>query len=120
MIFGFATEAGVLKVFGSAAAAVAHCAGSDVAEGRWLFFAHDGSPMDAVYSQRSGAPAQTAAADIAYTLAPAPQQATRHLLSLLPAVTGVDGPPDCASIQAVKRVLGAQTDPIQSRLGRTR
>lgn len=47
MIFAFATDEKTLMVFPNERDAISYCEGWDVLEGIWLFFAADGSPMEA-------------------------------------------------------------------------
>ena len=47
MMFALAKEAGRLTAFASTDEAEAHCEGSDVEKGLWLFFSGDGSPLEA-------------------------------------------------------------------------
>lgn len=47
MILALDNDDGGLWVFASAPEAYAHCKGVDVRDGFWLFFADDGSPLEA-------------------------------------------------------------------------
>jgi len=47
LVLVLATGDGGLIAFPSAAEAEAHCKGIEVGDGAWLFFADDGSPLDA-------------------------------------------------------------------------
>ncbi len=47
MVFTLDTDDGGLLAFPTAAEAAAHCKGIDVKDGFWLFFAEDGSPLEA-------------------------------------------------------------------------
>ena len=51
MMFALRTDDGVLRVFPSAREAEAHCEGIDVEDGIWLFFADDGSPLEARFER---------------------------------------------------------------------
>lgn len=51
MVFALATDDGGLMVFPSAQDAEAYCEGLDVGDGLWLFFADDGSPLEARFSR---------------------------------------------------------------------
>ena len=58
-VFAFNTAFKSMQVFDSHADAMAHCPGLEIAEGDWLFFAADGSRLDAVFAvdpvvQRAG------------------------------------------------------------------
>ena len=47
MLFAFDRDDGSVLAFASAADASAHCKGVDVRDGFWLFYADDGSPLEA-------------------------------------------------------------------------
>ena len=51
MVFALATADGGLRTFPSAQEAAAHCGGIDVEDGVWLFFADDGSPLEARFER---------------------------------------------------------------------
>lgn len=51
MIFAYATDEKTLMVFSNERDAISYCEGWDVSEGSWLFFAADGSPMEAAFSE---------------------------------------------------------------------
>ena len=51
MVFALATDHGGLTAFPSAREAEAHCEGLDVGDGVWLFFAEDGSPLEARFER---------------------------------------------------------------------
>src|SRR5688500_20317049 len=51
MVFALATDDGGLMAFPSAREAEAHCEGIDVGDGVWLFFADDGSPLEARFER---------------------------------------------------------------------
>jgi hypothetical protein len=51
MVFALATADGGVKVFAGAQEAEAHCKGLDVGDGVWLFFADDGSPLEARFER---------------------------------------------------------------------
>jgi hypothetical protein len=57
MLFAFDRDDGSVLVFPSAGDAAAHCKGVDVRDGFWLFYADDGSPLEArfAYPDRPGA-----------------------------------------------------------------
>jgi hypothetical protein len=50
-MFVLGTDDGWLMVFQSAREAEAHCEGIDVEDGIWLFFADDGSPLEARFER---------------------------------------------------------------------
>ena len=47
MVFALARNNGGLRAFSSAMCAAAHCSGTEVKAGAWLFFSDDGSPLEA-------------------------------------------------------------------------
>ncbi len=49
-VFAFNTVFKTMEVFETCAEAVARIPGLEIAEGDWLLFAADGSPLEAVYS----------------------------------------------------------------------
>ena len=51
MVFALATHDGGLIAFPSAQEAEANCEGIDVGDGLWLFFADDGSPLEARFDR---------------------------------------------------------------------
>jgi hypothetical protein len=51
MVFALDTDDGALLVFSTTAEAAAHCKGIDVKDGFWLFFAEDGSPLEARFER---------------------------------------------------------------------
>ena len=51
MVFALATDDGGLMAFPSAQEAEVHCEGIDVGDGVWLFFADDGSPLEARFER---------------------------------------------------------------------
>ena len=59
MIFALDTDDGAVKVLDSPAEAGAHCKAIDVEDGYWLFFADDGSPLEARF-ERVGRAAEDA------------------------------------------------------------
>src|SRR5688572_22886067 len=58
MLFAFDRDDGSVLVFPFATDAAAHCKGVDVRDGFWLFYADDGSPLEArfVHPDRPGGP----------------------------------------------------------------
>jgi hypothetical protein len=67
MIFALDTDDGAVKALASAAEAGAHCKPIDVEDGYWLFFADDGSPLEARF-ERAARPGSDAALPTAFTL----------------------------------------------------
>jgi hypothetical protein len=51
MVFALAADDGGLMAFPSAREAEAYCEGLDVGDGVWLFFADDGSPLEARFER---------------------------------------------------------------------
>jgi hypothetical protein len=51
MVFALDKDNGGLLVFPTTAEAAAHCKGIDVKDGFWLFFAEDGSPLEARFAR---------------------------------------------------------------------
>ncbi len=51
MVFALDTDDGGLLAFPNTAEAAAHCKGIDVKDGFWLFFAEDGSPLEARFER---------------------------------------------------------------------
>ena len=51
MVFALDTDDGRLLAFPTTAEAAAHCKGIDVKDGFWLFFAEDGSPLEARFER---------------------------------------------------------------------
>lgn len=49
-VFTFNTVFKTMEVFSTHAGAIARCPGLEIAEGDWLFFAADGTPLEAVLS----------------------------------------------------------------------
>ena len=49
-VFAFNTILKIMEVFATRAEAIARVPGLEIAEGDWLFFAGDGSSLNAVYS----------------------------------------------------------------------
>ena len=50
-MFALATDDGGLIAFPTTVEAVSHCEGIDVEDGVWLFFAEDGSPLEARFER---------------------------------------------------------------------
>jgi hypothetical protein len=67
MVFALDRDDGKLHAFPSAAEAAAHCNGIDVKDGFWLFFAEDGSPLEARF-ERLDQTGESAAITGAYIL----------------------------------------------------
>ena len=88
MVFALDTDDGGLRAFAFTAEAAAHCKGVDVEDGFWLFFAEDGSPLEARF-ERVTQPADPEAVPLAYVLQRA--MSGRWLQERLAQVTWVEG-----------------------------
>ena len=55
MLFALDTDDGGLLAFPTTAEAVTHCKGIDVKDGFWLFYAEDGSPLEARFERQNQA-----------------------------------------------------------------
>ena len=88
MVFALDTDDGRLLVLASAGETAAHCKGIDVKDGFWLFFADDGSPLEARFEPPN--PAEDAhLLSSAYTLQRA--MSGRWLQERIDLVTSVQG-----------------------------
>jgi len=67
MLFALDTDDGALLACSTTAEAAAHCKGIDVKDGFWLFFAEDGSPLEARF-ERQNQTGDSALIPIAYIL----------------------------------------------------
>jgi hypothetical protein len=56
MVFALDKDDGVLHALPSSAEAATHCKGVDVQDGFWLFFAEDGSPLEARFEPEDSDP----------------------------------------------------------------
>lgn len=102
MVFGLSTDDHTLQVFQDADAAVSYAEGVDVEDGGWLFFADDGSQLEAVFTEpnkRGWFWVQSGR----YILRPS--TAKGNLLNHLDQVARVAGPPVLASVEAVRTHL---------------
>jgi hypothetical protein len=88
MVFALDKDDGGLLGLPSAAEAAAHCKGVDVEDGYWLFFAEDGSPLEARF-EHPGPATDSDAVSGAYTLQRA--MSGRWLQERLDQVTRVEG-----------------------------
>jgi hypothetical protein len=108
MVFAFATDDKTLMVFPDERAAIGYCEGWDVSEGGWLFFAADGSPMEAVFSS----PAFKSGFVIThgrYSLRPIATSEKSKLLALLPQVAAVEGDAPLNTIAAIEGLLTSRS-----------
>ena len=102
MVFGLSTDDHTLQVFQDADAAVSYAEGVDVEDGGWLFFADDGSQLEAVFlipNQRG----RFWVTSGRYLLRPSTGKG--HLLDHLDQIAGVDGPFGVTSVEAVRAHL---------------
>jgi hypothetical protein len=102
MIFAFATDDRTLLAFSDEAEATAYAEGVDVEKGVWLFFAHDGCALEAVFTT----PNQNGLFTIrsgSYTLRPNKSPKVPSLLELLPRVSAVEG--KLGSVEDVRQFL---------------
>lgn len=90
MIFAFATDDKTITVFSDESEAISYCEGYDVAQGGWLFFANDGSPLEHYFEIPASTPG-TLIAHGRYSLRASTADNAGHLLHLLPRVTSVEG-----------------------------
>lgn len=107
MLYALATDDRTLHVFSTEAEAISHCEGFDVASGHWCFFAADGSPLVAVFSE----PAREGAFLIThgrYALSPGTGPSLQESLA---GIAAVEGPPGLQSIAEVARVLALPRPP---------
>ena len=102
MIFAFATDDRTLHAFRSEADATAHAEGIDVEDGVWLFFAQDGCPLEAVFTEPNVRGKHTVGSGV-YRLQPAGSKQSITLLELLPRVAAVEG--ELASVEVVRQLL---------------
>jgi hypothetical protein len=86
MVFALDTDDGRLWAFASEDEAAAHCKAVDVEDGFWLFFAEDGSPLEARFVRQ---PADPMAVLLAYVLQRA--LSGRWLQERLDQVVSVEG-----------------------------
>lgn len=108
MIFAFATDEKTLMVFPTERDAISFCEGWDVSEGGWLFFAADGSPMEAVFSE----PASKSGWVIShgrYSLRPIATSEKTQLLALLPQVAAVEGEAPLNTVAAIEGLLTSRS-----------
>ena len=95
-------------VFPNERDAISYCEGWDVSEGGWLFFAADGSPMEAVFSE----PASRSGWVIShghYSLRPIAASEKTQLLALLPQVATVEGEAPINTVAAIEGLLTSRS-----------
>lgn len=104
MIFAFATDDKSLMVFPNERDAISYCEGWDVSEGGWLFFAADGSPMEAVFSKPASKSGWVVSHGC-YSLCPIAATEKAQLLALLPRVVVVEGKAPLNTVAAIEELL---------------
>ena len=102
MIFAFATDERTLHAFRSEEEATAYAEGIDVEEGVWIFFAHDGTPLEPVFTTPNERGRFTIRSG-AYGLQRSKSQQTGGLLELLPRVAVVEG--ELKSVEGIRQLL---------------
>lgn len=108
MIFAFETDDKTLMVFPNERDVIRYCEGWDVSTGGWLFFAADGSPMEAVFSE----PASKSGWVIShgrYSLRPNAASEKTQLLGLLPQVAAVEGEAPLNTVAAIEGLLTSRS-----------
>lgn len=101
MLYALSTDDRTLHVFSTEAEALSYCEGYDVASGTWRFFAEDGSPLAAVFSE----PAQEGRIVIThgrYSLGPGTGPSLQESLA---EIAAVEGPPGLQSVGEVALAL---------------
>lgn len=104
MIFAFETEERALTVFQTEADAVAYCEGFDVGAATWLFWAADGSPLEAdfiVPNKRGWFSVQSGT----YRLIPASLEHHAHLAKALSEIVRLEPSPLFKSLLKVREHL---------------
>lgn len=104
MIFAFATDERTLMIFPNESDAVSYCEGWDVSEGGWLFFAADGSPMEAVFSEPTSKNGWVISHGF-YSLRISADSEKTQLLALLPQVAAVEGEAPFNTVTAIEGLL---------------
>lgn len=106
MLYALARDDRTLHVFSTEAEALADCEGYDVASDNWRFFAEDGSPLTAVFSE----PAQDGKILIShgrYSLSPGTGPSLQESLA---EVAAVEGPPGLQSVGEVALALARRVE----------
>lgn len=108
MIFAIATDEQSLDVFPSEAQAIAACEAVDVEAGNWLFFSHDGAPLEpkfTAYSKRGFFAVQNGQ----YRLVPSRSGDYAHLRELLGEVVTFEASPPLDSAAGIEAHLALVT-----------
>jgi hypothetical protein len=108
MIFAYATDERTLMVFPSESEAVSYCEGWDVSEGGWLFFAADGSPMEAVFFEPASKNGWVISHGF-YSLRINAEPEKTQLLALLPQVVAVEGEAPFNTVTAIEGLLTSRS-----------
>jgi hypothetical protein len=101
MLYALSTDDRTLHVFATEAEALSYCEGYDVSSGNWHFFAEDGSPLSAAFSE----PAQEGRISIShgrYSLGPGTGPSLQESLT---EIAAVEGPPGLQSVGEVALAL---------------
>ncbi|WP_159679270.1 hypothetical protein [Luteimonas sp. 9C] len=104
MIFAVETEEGSLTVFPTEGDAVAYCEGLDVEAATWLFWAADGSPLEAEFitpNKRGWFSVQSGT----YRLVAASSEHHAHLVEALLEIARLEPTPLFQSLQQVREHL---------------
>lgn len=104
MIFAYATDERTLMIFPNESDAVRYCEGWDVSEGGWLFFAADGSPMEAAFSEPASKNGWVIS-NCFYSLRINVESEKTQLLALLPQVVAVEGEAPLNTVAAIEGLL---------------
>lgn len=91
-------------VFPNEIDAVSYCEGWDVSAGGWLFFAADGSPMEATFSEPASKNGWVISHGI-YSLRINAESEKTQLLALLPQVPAVEGDATLNTVAAIEGLL---------------
>ena len=105
MVFALGTDDGELMVFPTAAEAVSYCEGIDVEDGGWLFFAGDGSPLEAQFERPNERGTFTVRSGT-YALRPAIGSSHQPLQARFPEVRSVEGG-GVSTVAEVERLLAS-------------
>ena len=106
MIFAIATDERSLEVFPSEARAIAACEALDVESGNWLFFSHDGAPLEPQFTALSKR-GFFAAQNGQYRLVPSDSGNYAHLSEILVEVATFESSPPFHSAGSIEAHLAA-------------
>lgn len=91
-------------IFPNETDAVRYCEGWDVSEGGWLFFAADGSPMEAIFSEPASKNGWVISHGF-YLLRISEDSEKTQLLALLSQVAAVEGEAPLYTVTAIEGLL---------------